>query len=116
VECDGCRHKGHEYICEQCKDRFTVQASNLESAISNGPVAKKKSPKCNKIFSVSVHHRTNRLADSDGRSIKAALDACVLGGLLPDDSPKFLPQIPGQTQERTSGKEETIIEISWRHK
>ena len=111
MDCDECPWRGNKIVCEQCKDRAAVQTTYVESVASNGQVAKKKSPKCNQVFSVSVHHRTNRLSDSDGRSIKAALDACVLGGLLPDDSPKFIPKIPGQTQEKTRGKEETIIEI-----
>ena len=110
-ECDGCGWKGNKKVCEQCKNRVTVQAPNMERIIGNGALAKKASKKCDKVFSVSVHHRTNRLTDSDGRSMKAVLDACVLGGLLPDDSPEFLPQIPGQTQEKKKGAEETIITI-----
>ena len=63
-----------------------------------------------KKFSIHVHHRTNRLADPDGRSVKALIDGLVLAGILPDDSSKFISEIT-QSQEVVKGDEETIIEI-----
>ena len=59
---------------------------------------------------VRVHSRTHRLADEDGRSIKAAVDGLRAAGLLEDDSPAFVSGI-SQSQEQTDGREETIIDI-----
>jgi hypothetical protein len=50
------------------------------------------------------------LADEDGRSIKAAVDGLREAGILEDDSPEFVKSI-SQSQELTTGDEETIIEI-----
>ena len=111
-DCDGCKWRGFEKVCQQCKDRATVSTPNVERSVKHEPVGKGEDNKVHKAFRVSFHHRTNRLTDSDGRSIKAALDGLVLGGILPDDSPKFLPKIPGQTQEKKAGKEETVITIT----
>ncbi len=57
-----------------------------------------------------VHSRTKRLADEDGRSVKAAVDGLREAGLFEDDSPEFVSQV-SQSQELTTGDEETIIEI-----
>jgi hypothetical protein len=60
--------------------------------------------------SINVHSRTKRLADEDGRSIKAAVDGLREGGLLEDDNPECVTKV-SQTQEKTTGDEETIIDI-----
>lgn len=95
---------------ERLKDRPTDKVANVESVIGNEPLAKGKSKKHHKKYNIHVHHRTNRTADPDGRSIKAVLDAIVNKGILPDDSAKFINQIT-QSQEVVKGGEETIIEI-----
>lgn len=61
---------------------------------------------------IHVHSRTKRLADADGRSVKATIDGLTVGGILPDDSPRFVSQV-SHTQEAVKGSEETIIDIYW---
>lgn len=61
---------------------------------------------------IHILSRTHRLADEDGRSIKAALDGIREAGLLEDDSPEFVKKV-SQSQELTMGDEETIIEITF---
>jgi hypothetical protein len=73
-------------------------------------MAKKKSKRFDKTYRIHVHHRTNRLADPDGRSIKAVIDGLVEAGILPDDSAKFVEEVT-QSQELVKGEEETIITL-----
>ena len=108
--CNNCKWKSQN-VCKQCPYRSAFSAANLESVARHEPLAKGKNNEVHQLFSMQVHHRTNRLSDSDGRSIKAVLDGFVLAKVLPDDSPKFIPQIPKQTQELTKGQEETVIDI-----
>lgn len=111
-DCNGCKYKGIEIVCKQCKDSATVPTAKVERADKNALETIPENKQIHKIFSVHVHSRTNKLADSEGRSIKSAIDGLVLAGLLPDDNPSFLPKIPGQTQEKKTGPEETIITIT----
>ncbi len=61
---------------------------------------------------VHVHSRTHRLSDEDGRSIKAAVDGLREAGLLDDDNPEIVTQV-SQSQEFTTGDEETIIDLTF---
>ena len=60
-------------------------------------------------YRVHIHHRSQRLADATGRSHKAAVDGIVLGGILPDDSPKCLAGI-SESYEKAECNE-TVIEV-----
>ena len=60
--------------------------------------------------SIYVLSRTKRLADEDGRSVKAALDGLREAGLLEDDNPECVKKV-SQSQEITMGDEETIIDL-----
>jgi len=75
-------------------------------------MAKKEGERLDKRCSISVHSRTKRLADADGRSVKAAMDGLREAGILEDDNPKFVTEV-AQSQEITTGDEETIIDILW---
>lgn len=59
---------------------------------------------------INVLSRTHRLTDEDGRSVKACVDGLREAGILEDDSPEFVKKV-SHSQERTTGDEETIIEI-----
>jgi hypothetical protein len=63
-----------------------------------------------KRYRVHVHSKRRRRTDSDGVSIKSAIDGLVQGQLLGDDSPDWIPQTPTQSQEK-SDTEETILEV-----
>lgn len=58
---------------------------------------------------VKVHTRGRRLGDCDGRSVKAALDAIVAGGILPDDNAQIVKKV-SFTQEFGEA-DQTIITI-----
>lgn len=60
-------------------------------------------------FRIRIHHRSRRLADATGRSHKAAVDGIVRGGILRDDSPRFLAEIV-ETYEK-AGVDETVITV-----
>ena len=83
----------------------------MEPIVSDAPLAKKESTRLDKNCRIHVHHKTKRLADSDGRSVKACIDGLVLAGVLRDDSPEFVKEV-SQSQEK-SKTDETIIDIIW---
>jgi hypothetical protein len=61
---------------------------------------------------VYVTHYRHRLADPQGASTKAAMDAIVRGGLLADDSPKEIREIRDRQKKVPSNEsEKTEIEI-----
>ena len=62
---------------------------------------------------VDVLSRTHRLADEDGRSIKAVVDGLRKAGIFKDDNSKIVTKVShSQEQIATSEAEETIIEIT----
>jgi len=84
----------------------------MESTSCNESLATKKDAGLNKkCCRVHIHHKTQRLSDPDGRSIKACIDGLVVAGILPDDNAKIINQT-SQSQEK-SKQEETIIDIIW---
>jgi len=93
------------------KNKTTVSAANAKQNPGDEPLAKKEVKKLNGQVSVSVHSKRKRLTDSDGAFAKYVIDAIVTAGVLPDDSPEFIPESPKKTQEKTKDAEETIIEI-----
>jgi hypothetical protein len=96
---------------ERIKNRPTHKIANVESVARNEPLAKKACPRFDKICNIHVHHKSNRSADPDGRSLKAAIDGLVETGILAGDSTKFIKKVT-QSQEVVRGIEETIITIT----
>lgn len=82
----------------------------MESASGNASLGKKEGEGLDKKCRVHVHSRTKRLADSDGRSIKAVIDGLAKAGIFADDSPKFVTET-SQSQEVTKDDEETIVDV-----
>ncbi len=112
MTCYACRYKDST-ICRQCpenKNSFTVSSAHVESTTRHESLAEEKSSGLYKKCRIHVHHRTNRLSDPDGRSVKACIDGLTVAGILPDDSAKFVTEIT-QSQEKVKGQEETIIII-----
>jgi len=87
-----------------------LPSPDLEQSFGDESMAEKRGPRLHKKCCISVLSRTYRLADEDGRSIKAAVDGIREAGILEDDSPEFVKKV-SHSQERTTGDEETIIEI-----
>lgn len=86
------------------------KTSHMESAPGNESLATEEGKRFAKGCRIHVHSKTHRLADPDGRSVKAVIDGLVEAGILPDDNAKIIHQIT-QSQEITKGEEETIIDI-----
>lgn len=84
----------------------------MESTISYESMGKKEGERLDKKCRIHVHSRTNRLADEDGRSAKAAIDGLCLAGILPDDNTRFVSEV-SHSQEIVKDGEETIIDIIW---
>jgi len=94
------------------EDCSTVQAANMEPDPGNAPLGSEEieglDPQSR--VRIHIHSRRKRLCDPDGISGKAVIDGFVHAGILADDSPKHVKEV-SFSQEKTTGKEETIIEI-----
>jgi hypothetical protein len=89
----------------------TLQTSNLEPASSDGSASADTGEKVDTRFCVHFHSRRRRLTDPDGLYSKAALDGLVRGGILVDDSARFVKEV--SFSQEVSEVEETVIEV-WR--
>jgi hypothetical protein len=87
----------------------TIQAPDLESTTGDESLGKTEGTPLDTPVRVSCHTRGRRLGDCDGRSIKAALDALVIGGILPSDSYESVKEVR-YTQEFAS-EDQTILTI-----
>lgn len=107
--------KGNAWTPEQVAsylarfDRAAVSAANVEQNTSHEPAPKDEAQEVHSRFSITVHHRSRRLADAGGRSHKAAVDGIVRGGILPDDSTDYVKEIKETFEQRQN--ELTVIEI-----
>ncbi len=86
-----------------------ISTANVEPDPSPGLKTTHVDEKIHPRFRINIHSRRRRLCDPDGISAKAAIDGLVKGGLLSDDSTKYIDAVTF-SQER-SENEETIIEI-----
>jgi len=90
--------------------KITDSTPDLESCLSDGNLAKEEVETFSSPVRIHIHSRRKRLTDADGVSAKAAIDGLVHGGLLEDDSAKFVQEV-SYSQEKSSEEEETIITI-----
>lgn len=91
------------------EDRDTNTAADLEPDNQDASDAALQNGQFNQAVCIAVHSVRKRLADPDGISAKAAIDAIVAAGVLQDDSAKFVKEVRF-TQEKGS-EEKTIIVI-----
>lgn len=91
---------------------LTFQTPHLERRVKHAPKAKNARQKMGERVRVRCHSRRHRLTDPDAIYFKAVLDGLTEGGLLIDDSSRFVASIE-HTQERISAEEqeETIITV-----
>lgn len=94
---------------EKSNDRAAVQTTDVESVVSNEPVAEKKGPRLDTPVRVHCHTSGKRLGDCDGRSIKAVLDAVVRSGILTDDSAKCVEEV--SFTQNAGNENQTLIKI-----
>ena len=93
-------------------NRNADTVANLEQALGDAPLGKKKMPGHDSRCRIHVHSLRNRLADPDGISAKAAIDGIVLAGILPDDTSKQVAEVT-YSQAKTKGQEKTVITLTW---
>lgn len=94
---------------KKSSSKTTNSPSDLESCLSDGNLAKEEVEAFSTPVRIHIHSRRKRLTDADGVSAKAAIDGLVHGGLLEDDSARFVQEV-SYSQEKSS-EEETIITI-----
>ncbi len=61
--------------------------------------------------SISVHSVRKRIADADGVSAKAVIDALVANGVLQDDSPAFVESVTHTQSKASKGESEYTVII-----
>ena len=85
---------------------------DLESCLSDGDLAAEEVETFSSPVHIHIHSRRRRLTDADGISAKAVIDGFVHGGLLQDDSARFVQEV-SYSQEKITGEqeEETIITV-----
>jgi hypothetical protein len=90
-------------------NRVAISTTYVEPDSKHGPAAKNVDKEVYPRFRIHIHSKRRRFADPDGVSAKAAIDGLVKGGILRDDSSKYISEVTF-TQE-LSTIEETVIEI-----
>ena len=89
------------------------KAANLERTIGDEPMESCTSPAFDSPVRIRIHSYRSRLADCDGVSGKAAIDALVLCGIIKDDTTKEVVEVSyGQTKVKTKSEEKTVITIT----
>jgi len=93
--------------------RPTIPASDLERAPCRPPMASPSHPKVDTRCRIHLLCRRHRLADPDGISAKAVIDALVHAGVLAGDTTKEIADNPRITQVKVPSDqpEETVVEI-----
>lgn len=94
----------------ESNNRNSIPDANMEPANGNGPLAEKTLPRFDSPVHINVTSYRKRLTDTDGVSVKAALDAIVRAGILSDDTAKQIKSIT--FENRKSSEEKTIVEIT----
>lgn len=94
------------------ENNTSVPAPNLESHVINPVKKKNETEEVVKKVCIHVHSKRKRLADIDGICAKHVIDGLVDGGILIDDSPKYVKEVTFSQEKRKKGEgEETVIEI-----
>lgn len=92
----------------------SLSLTDLEPHSSSPPLAEEEAEGPDTRASILVHSRRRRLTDPDGVSAKAAIDGLVKGGILIDDSPKYVKEVRySQEKIKRGEEEETIITVRW---
>lgn len=98
--------KKHEE--KKSNSKAALSSSNMEQNSGDGSVEKEAITPFDSRVNIHVHSIRSREVDSDGISAKAAIDGLVVGGLLQDDSPRFVEKV-SYSQERGKPEETYLI-------
>lgn len=93
-------------------NNITNSPANVEQNPGDALLGEKKAERPDSLCCIHVHSIRKRLTDPDGISAKAAIDALVSCGILPDDSDRYVKEVR-YSQEKTKGEEKTIITLEW---
>ncbi len=83
--------------------------AHLESDSRDAPDGADQAPRFNSPVRITFTHTRKRLADIDGISGKAALDALVASGILADDTAQQVAEV--NHRQLKGEPEKTVIEI-----
>ena len=92
-------------------DCSPLSPPDVEPAPSHEQMGAPKGSQLDQRVRIHFHSKRRRLADPDGISCKAAIDGLVQGGILRDDSAKFVKEV--SFSQEIAGDEETVIDITW---
>ncbi len=86
--------------------------ADVELPVGDGALEAEEVPRFVAPVDVFITHRRHRLADPQGASTKAVLDAIVRAGVLADDSPREIREIRDRQEKvPTNEAEETEVEF-----
>ena len=94
----------------ESNNRASLSTTNMEQAVSNESLGKKKMPRFDSPVHIHVISYRKRKHDTDGVSAKAVLDGIVRAGILADDSSEQVKSITFESRQAKS-EEKTLIEI-----
>lgn len=94
---------------ETNRNHTTDPDANMESHLANATLRANESSAFDSRVRITFYHTRTRLADIDGLSVKAAIDALVAAGILTDDSAKQVAEV--RHCQRKGDPEETRIVI-----
>jgi len=96
---------------EKGDNHITVSIADVESTPRHDALRAEENPGSDQRCCIHFHHRRRRLCDTDGISLKYAIDGLVAGSLLRDDNAHIVKEI---SQSQEIGKaDETVIEIEF---
>lgn len=79
--------------------------AHVESHTEHAPLRAKETARLNApVRLVVTHYRKRLVADCDGLSIKAALDAIARTGVIADDSPKHIVEVVNRQAQSSTEK------------
>ena len=94
------------------KDRTPVSAADMESGASNALLGAEKVTRLDSPCRIHIHSKRHRLADADGICAKYVIDGLIHGGLLPNDSARWVKNVSfSQEKIGTDREEKTVVMI-----
>ena len=106
------RKKGYYGTARILDDCATRQVTDMERTAGNEPIQAGKGPAFDSPVSIRFHSYRSRLADCDGVSGKATIDAFVMCGVIADDSTKEVVEVLfRQTKVKNKSEEKVVVTV-----
>lgn len=94
------------------KNHPALSVADLESLVGDATLGAEGLARIDTPVRIHVHSIRKSLADADGLSAKAVIDAIVLTGVLPDDSPEFVKEVTFSQRQGQPEHTEITIEVA----